>query len=253
MKLLGKLIGGGLGFATGGPVGAAAGLALGHALDAGWLRWRPHEGLTRVDPRMVRVEFLFLWLGHLAKADGRVNEGEVAAAERLMTRLGLDQDGRQMAVTAFQRGRNQPLDVNVEVSRFRAQVQIPGDELSDMLRSLADFARKDGPMTPAERGVIERLGAAFGLAREAVSDRIADRSNDATLPGLDSCYRLLGLRQDVSDEDLTRAWRRLLTQHHPDKLQGQGADASALKAAEKRTRELRAAYERILTARGKTP
>ena len=252
MNLIGKLIGAGLGFAAGGPIGAVGGLALGHALDAGWLRWRPQEGLIRIDPRMARIEFLFLWLGHLAKADGRVSEGEVEAAERLMTRLGLDRNGRESAVAAFQRGRHEPLDAEVEVRRFRGQVQVPDDELSDMLRSLADFARKDGPMTPAERGLIERLGAAFGLSREAVTDRIADRSNDATLPSLDSCYRLLGLKANVSDEELTRAWRRLLTQHHPDKLQGQGADAAALKAAEKRTRELRAAYQRILTARGKS-
>jgi DnaJ-domain-containing protein 1 len=40
-----------------------------------------------------------------------------------------------------------------------------------------------------------------------------------------------------------------LAQHHPDKLQGQGADATALKRADVRTRELRAAYERIVAAR----
>jgi DnaJ-domain-containing protein 1 len=41
----------------------------------------------------------------------------------------------------------------------------------------------------------------------------------------------------------------LLAQHHPDKLQGQGADAAALRRADTRTRELRAAYERIIAAR----
>jgi DnaJ like chaperone protein len=252
MKVLGKLIGGGLGFVSGGPVGAAAGLALGHALDAGWLRWRPHEGLTRIDPRSARVEFLYLWLGHLAKADGRVSENNVEAAERLMQRLGLDRDGRELAVRAFQRGRNESLDVDIEVRRFRQLADPPVEELSDMLRSLADFARKDGPMTPAERGVIERLGSALGFAREAVADRIADRSSDTTAPDLGQCYRMLGLAPSASNEELTRAWRRLLTQHHPDKLQGQGADAQTLKAAERRTRELRAAYERILTARGRS-
>lgn len=253
MKVIGKLIGGGLGFAAAGPKGAAAGLLLGHALDAGWLRWRANEGLKHLDPRMVQVEFLFLWMGHLAKADGRVNEGEVVAAERLMSRLGLDGDDRERAVAAFQRGRHQPLDVTLEVRRFRELVQIPHEELSVMLRSLADFARNDGHMTPAERGVIERLGAAFGLSREALNDRISDRRTGNALPSLEQCYRLLGLSMNVSDDDLTRAWRRLLTQHHPDKLQGQGADAAALKVAEKRTRELRAAYERILLARGKSP
>lgn len=251
MKVLGKLIGAGLGLAAGGPLGAASGLALGHAIDAGWLRWRPADGVTAIDPRSARVEFMFLWLGHLAKADGRVSEGEVAAAERLMQRLGLDAEGRELAIRAFQRGRNQALDVVAEVGRYRQIINPPRAELGEMLRALADFARNDGPMTPAERGLIERLGSAFGYNREAVGDQIAERAVSSSQASLEQCYAALGLTPAVTDADLTRAWRRLLAQHHPDKLQGQGADEAALKAADARTRELRAAYERIVAARAR--
>jgi DnaJ like chaperone protein len=249
LKVLGKLLGGGLGFAAGGIYGAFAGLTLGHAIDAGWMRWRPRDGVRLVDPRSARVEFLFLWLGHLAKADGRVSEGEVVAAERLMQRLQLDHGGRDMAVRAFQRGRNQALDVIDEVARFRRLLNPSREELGEMLRSLAAFARNDGPMTPAERGLIERLGSAFGFNRESVTEQIAERSASAAEPTLAQCYAALGVAASISDADLTRAWRRLLAQHHPDKLQGQGADAAALRRADTRTRELRAAYERIIAAR----
>jgi len=249
LKVIGKLLGGGLGFAAGGAYGALAGLTLGHAIDTGWLRWRPADGVRVIDPRSARVEFLFLWMGHLAKADGRVSEGEVVAAERLMQRLQLDARGREMAVRAFQRGRQQALDVVGEVRRFRQLINPTRDELGEMLRSLADFARNDGSMTPAERGLIERLGSAFGFNRESVTDQIAERAVGSAEPTLAQCYAALGLSAQVSDADLTRAWRRLLAQHHPDKLQGQGADADALKRADARTRELRAAYERIVAAR----
>lgn len=251
MKVLGKLLGGGLGFAAGGPFGAAAGLALGHALDSGWMRWGVREGVVPLDPRRARVEFLFLWLGHLAKADGRVTEGAVTAAERLMQRLALDQIGREGAIRAFQRGRNQILDVVTEVRAFRQLLHPSREELADMLRSLADFARNDGKLTPAERGLIERLGSAFGFNREAVGDQIAERATGVAQPPLEACYAALGVTPTVSDADLAKAWRRLLAQHHPDKLQGQGADAQALKLAETRTRDLRAAYERILAARAR--
>ncbi len=227
LKVLGKLLGGGLGFAAGGPYGALAGLTLGHAIDAGWMRWRPREGVRVIDPRSARVEFLFLWLGHLAKADGRVSEGEVLAAERLMQRLQLD----------------------AEVARFRHLLGPSRQELGEMLRSLAAFARNDGPMTPAERGLIERLGSAFGFNRESVTELIAESVANAAEPSLAQCYAALGVAASISDAELTRAWRRLLAQHHPDKLQGQGADATALKRADVRTRELRAAYERIVAAR----
>ncbi|GMU44132.1 MAG: TerB family tellurite resistance protein [Xanthomonadales bacterium] len=250
-RALGKLVGGGLGLAVAGPYGAAAGLLLGHALDAGWLRWRPQEGLRVADPRLPRIEFLFLWLGHLAKADGRVSEGEVAAAEQLMQRLKLDAGARQAAIRAFQRGRQQALDVADEVAAFRRRASPTPDELADMLRAFADFARRDGPMAPAERGLVERLGAGLGFGRERVAELIAARAAGMTAPALEDCYRALGLTPGASDDELTRAWRRLLAQNHPDKLQGQGADAAALRAAEARTRELRSAYERIVAARAR--
>ena len=43
------------------------------------MRWGVSEGVVPLDPRRARVDFLFLWLGHLAKADGRVTEAWVNA------------------------------------------------------------------------------------------------------------------------------------------------------------------------------
>lgn len=252
MKFVGKLVATGLGAAVAGPFGAAAGLVLGHAIDAGWMSWNPDAGLATIDPRSMRVEFLFLWLGHLAKADGRVSEGEIAAAERLMEQLGLDAVGRQSAVRAFQRGRQGPLNAAAEVTRLRMVAPLTREEPLEMLRALAEFARHDGAMTPAERGVVERLGSAFGIAREAIGELIGQRNRNVIHePTLEESYTALGLKTAATDEDIARAYRRLLGQHHPDKLQGQGADASALRVAEIRTRELRGAYERIMSARGK--
>jgi len=251
LKFLGKLLGGGLGAAVGGPFGAAAGFVLGHTLDSGWLSWKPDAGLQLADPRIARIEFLFLWLGHLAKADGRVSENEIAAAEALMAQLKLDHGGREIAVRAFQRGRQGPLDASAEVVQLRMQAPLTPEEPLEMLRALTEFARRDGVMTPAERGVIERLGAAFGIARETVGDLVSERTRERKENTLEQSYLALGLNLNASDEDIARAYRRLLGQHHPDKLQGQGADADSLRKAEIRTREVRGAYERILGARGK--
>ena len=139
-----------------------------------------------------------------------------------------------------------------DMTRMYVHDSLMQEKIADMLRSLADFARNDGKLTPAERGLIERLGSAFGFNREAVGDQIAERATGVAQPTLEACYVALGVTPAVSDADLAKAWRRLLAQHHPDKLQGQGADAQALKLAETRTRDLRAAYERILAARART-
>ena len=65
-----------------------------------------------------------------------------------------------------------------------------------------------------------------------------------------SDYHLLGVSTQASDAEIRRAYRRLLTRHHPDKLAWRDAPASEKRIAEERTRNLIAAYERIKTTRG---
>jgi DnaJ like chaperone protein len=54
----------------------------------------------------------------------------------------------------------------------------------------------------------------------------------------------------ASDEEVKTAYRRLMNQHHPDKLVARGLPKSMIGVAEQRTREVRGAYERIRTQRG---
>ena len=59
--------------------------------------------------------------------------------------------------------------------------------------------------------------------------------------GRRDAYRVLGLDSDASDAEVDLARRRLLAQSHPDRAR----DADARVAAERRTREINAAYDRI--------
>ncbi|MDH7454028.1 DnaJ domain-containing protein [Luteimonas composti] len=58
-----------------------------------------------------------------------------------------------------------------------------------------------------------------------------------------AAYRALGLDQDASDEEIDQAYRRLMSQYHPDKLAG--AAPELREQAERRSREINAAYDRI--------
>ncbi|MGY0505596.1 J domain-containing protein [Luteimonas sp. e5] len=62
-------------------------------------------------------------------------------------------------------------------------------------------------------------------------------------------YRVLGLGAEASDAELERAYRRLMSQYHPDKY----ADAAPeLRAqAEKKAREINAAWDRIQQLRSR--
>jgi len=67
---------------------------------------------------------------------------------------------------------------------------------------------------------------------------------------LGEAYRALGVEPDASDKEVKTAYRRLMNQHHPDKLVSRGLPDSMLESAKERTREIRAAYELIRERRG---
>ena len=60
-------------------------------------------------------------------------------------------------------------------------------------------------------------------------------------------YRVLGLEEGASDTEVDQAYRRLMSQYHPDRLPG--AAPELREQAEKRAREINAAYDQIKTRR----
>ena len=59
----------------------------------------------------------------------------------------------------------------------------------------------------------------------------------------DNPYRVFGLDREASDAEVEQAYRRLIGQYHPDRLQGAAPELQA--QAETKAREINAAYDRI--------
>ena len=63
----------------------------------------------------------------------------------------------------------------------------------------------------------------------------------------DNPYAVLGLTSDASDAEIDQAYRRLISQYHPDKLAGAAPDLR--RQAETKAGEINGAYDRIRTLR----
>lgn len=59
----------------------------------------------------------------------------------------------------------------------------------------------------------------------------------------DNPYRVFDLTGDASDAEVEQAYRRLISQYHPDKLAGAAPELRA--QAEAKAREINTAYDRI--------
>lgn len=256
MSWWGKVIGGTLGLFLGGPIGALLGAALGHSIDSGveGLSYNPLGGGAE-KTQMAFFTALFAVLGHLAKSDGRVSVAEIRVAESLMDQMRLSKEQRRVAVRLFTEGKraNFPLE---EVLEQFASVAGRQRNLQQMfLEILIDSALIDGPVTADERRVLARTCVVLGFAPAELEQMINMRaqgrraSANPKQPAFDP-YAVLGIESKASDADVKRAYRRLMSQHHPDKLVSKGLPEEMMDIAKQRVRDIRQAYDLIKQQRG---
>lgn len=276
MSWWGKLLGGAFGYVLGGPLGALLGAVLGHKFDKG-LEPRG-AGVEPSSPgaqeRMQTAFFTatFSVMGHLAKADGRVSEQEIAMAEALMGQMELTPELRRMAMRLFEQGKGADFQLDPVLDQLRVEAHRKKTLIQMFVEIQLQAAYADGRLDPVEERILlhlcDRLGVSHTLFRgleELV--RLQHRFTEAGAgawagagdrrpepppqgPSLADAYVVLGIPPQSTDEEVTRAYRRLLSQHHPDKLVAKGLPEEMMKLAAQKTHEIRKAYEMIRAARG---
>lgn len=240
-----------LGFLVGGPIGA---VLLG--LIVWWIRRSAPMRFLR-DVKVIQSQFLdstFAVMGALCKADGRVTEAEIRTAESLFERLRLSPEARRNAQASFQRGKAADFDLERELSLFMQRCGRNQALLSMFLQVQLSAVAADGALHPAEHDMLLRIARGLGLPEsevrrlEAMLGAGVDGAPAAT-NALAAAYDVLGLTPDASDAEVKKAYRRQVSQNHPDKLAARGLPESMREMAEERTRETVEAYDRIMAAR----
>jgi DnaJ like chaperone protein len=246
MKYIGKLIGAFLGWLlTRHPIGIALGLALGHAYDEGLMRGLFKDLLPALPERAALQDPLFALAGAVAKSDGRVSEREIAVAEALMQRMGLNPGQRQRAISKFHSGKEPDFDLHAAARALRLFCGFDGQLKLVMLDVLADVGTADGVLSAECEQVLERIARTLDTTEADFRAIIARKRGQ----GRSDPYEVLGLTSKASDQEIRDAYRRLIGQHHPDK-QPASATPEERERAEQRAREINAAYEQLKSLRG---
>jgi DnaJ like chaperone protein len=203
----------------------------------------------------------FELMGHVAKSDGRVSEAEIGAARRLMAELRLGPTEINAAIACFRAGKAAGFDANSSVEQLRAACSTRHDLLRAFmelqLRAALDGNGMSQPSRTILTRVAERLGMS-GLEFAHMEAALRARQHGRSGPGgrqpaekpLAGCYAELEVGSHVSDQEVTKAYRRQMSRHHPDKLVANGLPESMTQVAKEKTQRIQEAYEVIRAARG---
>ncbi len=236
-------------------VGGVRGLLIGAAIGYGasWVL----QNVLRKRLALVQAHFLdstFAVMGALCKADGVVSRDEIRVAESMFARLNLSSEQRQAAMAAFSRGKAPGFDLDAEVGKFARVSRGHRSILVMFLQIQTAAVTADSNVHPAEHQMLVRVARGLGLSEADVAQLEALLRTGAPRPSpqhkLEDAYTALGLSPSATDSQVKQAYRRLMSQNHPDKLAGRGLPESMREMAEQRSREISTAYAVIKEARG---
>ena len=271
MSWWGTLAGGAFGFMLGGPIGAVLGAAVGRNFDRGLggnfeqprgrRRRAGHGGdLPRGHQYRIQAAFFtaaFSTMGHISKADGRVTRDEIRMATRVMEDMDLTPQQREAARALFNEGKEDNFDIHAVLSQFRREIGRRTTLQRMFVEILCVAAFADGTLHPSENRTLRLVCDEIGFSGyelesilASVSAELHHRSGSDGRISLDDAYAVLDIPQDAGDAEVKKAYRRLMSQHHPDKLVAKGLPEEMMKIATQRTHEIRQAYERIKEHRG---
>lgn len=274
--MIGKILGTIFGFMFGRIPGAILGFFVGHMFDKGYSKnfnqsggfSRFFAGQDEFKTQAIFFHCLFSVMGHVAKADGKVSDVEIRMASALMDQMNLEGDMRKEAQQAFRDGKEADFPLKQTVLEFKESCHGRRDILQVYLEILIQAAYVDGKLDKSEQGILETVATYLGFSQHdllyllsAFEAEMRFRQGGSGKQGsggqsyssqqsLDDAYKILGVTKADDDKSVKKAYRKLMSEHHPDKLVSKGLPKQALELAKNKTQDIQSAYELIKDKRG---
>ena len=273
MRWSGKFWGAILGLMFGGTIGLILGVFFGHLFDMGFFgdfmrRYAYQQFNPERGPSDSFFQSIFPLMGYLAKSDGRVTEEEIAAAKRIMGSMNLSTALRSRAIQLFNQGKEPGFSPEPLIQQLRQKYGRQPVVLRMCYDVLQQIARADGiPAHPQKTATLNRLARSLGVMpfdfngfdfnqfneqfRQQYGHAGAgqQRARPSSFSRKDP-YTVLGVSRSAEESEIKKSYRRLMSQHHPDKLASKGLSEAELAKATEKTQEIKSAYEDIKRQRG---
>lgn len=217
-------------------------------------------------------------LGHLSKAKGQVTQSDINLASHYMDQLQLDNEKRKLAQDSFNRGKSHGYPLRERLRELYIQYRYRKKVLMVFCEQLIQAALNDGYLDDKEKIIldivaeefhisktqmalyIQMIMASYQFQRQQYSYRNQKSQQNhyhqryyqhtESINELNNAYKILGVNASDDIATIKRAYRKLMNEHHPDKLVSKGLPKEMLEAAKKRAQEIQLAYDLIKAKRG---
>ena len=239
--------------------GMALGLLVGHFFDRGL---NSTFSFSPQGQKVQRVFFsaTFKVLGYLAKVDGVVSRAEINAAENLMTRMRITGDMRQSAINFFNEGKDPSFNLAQCLDEFMQHCGTQRMLIRSFLEFQIQMALADGQLSSAEKRALVNIAEKLRFNAAQIERLIRFSTYSEHFRGeqhqghhahttarsqLADAYATLGVTETASLTEVKRAYRKLMAQHHPDKLIAKGLPEEMMAMAKEKTQAIQSAYDLI--------
>lgn len=207
----------------------------------------PEGGRTQ----KILVMSMFTVMGKVAKMDGRVTSSEVKYASIIMQLMGLSSFERKQAINYFDQGKQPNTDVTLCVMELASVIGKNSPLANIFLEIQIKNALVKGELRLKEKVLLRNLAELLGF------DKLAYQSICNELPGnviskqrtthnfLHNAYKILQLEPDVEDGEIRRAYLRMMSRYHPDKLIRDNLSEDTIRQAQEKSMAIRTAYETV--------
>ncbi len=194
----------------------------------------------------------------VAKADGRIDELEAELIGNMFTDISsLFPDPlktKEILKAIFAHEKQLPHNVDEVASKLYTLLKNDPHKRQKMVEFLINLAYIDGTVTHTEEGMIYKIGSFLHLSNEQIISMINQfgslHKHAHKESSISDAYTLLGISSDAKDDEVKKAYRALVREHHPDIIKSQGGSEEYLKEATIKVQEINAAYEMIKKSRG---
>jgi DnaJ like chaperone protein len=239
-------------------IAVASGYFLGRQFDRGFAAHNTAfdelgKGPNRLTEDYVRA--LFMCMGHLAKTDGRVSEDEIRAARLVMHQLNLSPAQVRRAIHWFDEGKRPGFPLVQVIRELRRVHARRGDSRLMFVRLLLEVVLAKSRLGSEERAAIWTICSELEIGRVELAQLEAmiraqkgfkrSPAGNRDSARIEQAYRTLGVGGTATNDEIKKAYRRQMSRNHPDKIAGTNPGDAEIAEAERRTREIRAAYEML--------